>query len=63
MLRQDIIDRICAETLSGRFGVQLVSPRKVTEVMCPSAEADVVTTIRNAAIWTNARGGIEQGNS
>jgi len=60
MHRKDI-DRICAETLAGRFGPSLISPRNINEFMCPSAQVDVAATIRNAAVWTSARSGSEQG--
>ncbi len=61
MMRQDDIDRICAETLAGRFGPSLISPRQINEFTCPSAMVDAAATLRNAAIWTSARTGIEQG--
>lgn len=56
------IDRICERTLGGRFGPSLIPPRQIHEFMCPSTPAvDVAVTLRNAAVWTSARSGIEQG--
>ena len=56
------IDRICENTLGGRFGPSLISPRHIHEFMCPSMQTiDVAATLRNAAVWTSARSGIEQG--
>ena len=55
------IDRICAETLRGRFGPRLLSPRQVSDFTWLSTPVDAAVTIRNAAIWTSARSGIEQG--
>ena len=61
MMRQQYIDRICAETLSGRFGPSLISPRKINEFTCPSAQVDTAASLGNAAVWTSARSGPEQG--
>ena len=58
---KDDVDRICAETLAGRFGPRLISPRQINEFMCPSAPVDGAATLRNAAVWTSARSGTEQG--
>ena len=62
MFRNDI-ERICAETLLGRFGPSLISPRKKDDLVCASAltVADTAATFRNAAVWTTARSGFEQG--
>lgn len=61
MLRQNYIDRICTETLSGRFGVKVTSPASHTEFKVPSASAGPVTINRNTAVWTTAVSGVEQG--
>ncbi len=61
MMRQQYIDRICSETLSGRFGLSVISARKINEFGCPSAPADGVASLGNAAVWTSARSGTEQG--
>ena len=60
-MRQEDIDRICAETLRGRFGPRLVSPTEIEDLICPPAHAGGAATIRDAAIWTSARTGNEQG--
>ncbi|HCQ67027.1 MAG TPA: hypothetical protein DIU07_18605 [Rhodobacteraceae bacterium] len=61
-MRKHDIDRICAATLQGRFGPSLVSPRMIDDLICAStATDDVAATIRNAAVWTSARSGTEQG--
>lgn len=61
-MRTSEIDRICSATLQGRFGPSLISPREIdqyTGASDPSHGAFV--TIRNAAVWTTARAGTEQG--
>lgn len=61
MMCQQEIDRICTETLAGKFGPALIAPRTLNEFLRPSASADVSANLRTAAVWTNARGGNEQG--
>ncbi|MEZ5723397.1 MAG: hypothetical protein R3D59_18920 [Paracoccaceae bacterium] len=60
MRKHDVV-RICAETLAGRFGVQLISPSRISDFTCPSAQVDGAATIRDVAVWTSARSGTEQG--
>ena len=60
MRKQDVV-RICAETFAGRFGVRLISPSRINDFTCPSAQVDVAATIRDVAVWTSARSGTEQG--
>ena len=56
------IDRICIATLLGRFGPRVMSPRAIQEFTCASSRSrDAIVTIRDAAVWTTARSGIEQG--
>ncbi|MCB1338382.1 MAG: hypothetical protein KDK10_13295 [Maritimibacter sp.] len=61
MLRQEYIDRVCSQTLSGRFGVRIVSPTSKTEFTCLAAEAAPQTEIRSGAVRITAACGAEQG--
>lgn len=61
MLKPDI-DRICAETLRGRFGPSLHFALAPDVLSYPSTRVvDAAATFRNAAVWTSARSGFEQG--
>lgn len=61
MMRKLDIDRICAATFAGRFGVRLISPSRLDDFTCASVPADGAATTRNVAVWTSARSGTEQG--
>ncbi len=60
-MRQQDVDRICAATRRGRFGPVVLLPWEIHAITCPTAHAGGAATLRNAAIWTSARSGIEQG--
>jgi len=62
MLSSHDLNRICATTLSGRFGVyvQLADGQDHSEYRQETAGG--LTHPRNAAVRSTARRGIEQGN-